>query len=192
LSLSVVLYGDETIDDLLEFVLNACTLGIPIITFGYVSFHEHTDSYFKKYLDLFYFLFTLRYAFEGDILLSGNILDTLDLAVRGLERTKICHCGESSVVVLPDGSVTPSICFGNDNGIFQKQYINWKRERIFFLERSGCSGCELWKACRGGCMGASVFRSSSHLERDHEFCSLLSSVWEKILKDTHNSDIGNG
>ena len=184
LSLSVVLYGDETVDDLIDFVLNARSLGIPIITFGYISFHEHTDSNFQKYRDLFYFLFTLRYALEGEILLSGNILDTLDLAVRGLERTKICHCGESSVVVLPDGRITPSICFGNDNNISQTQYINWKKDRILFLESSGCLGCELWKACRGGCMGASVFLCSSHLERDHEFCSLLSSVWEKISKDT--------
>nr|VFK18340.1 MAG: radical SAM additional 4Fe4S-binding SPASM domain-containing protein [Candidatus Kentron sp. LPFa] len=183
LALSIVLYGDETEDQLVEFVEQAHLLGIRFLAFGYIGFHESTALCIEKYTDIFYCLFVLRYAFEDNILISGDILDTLDFAVRGLKRKRICHCGETSTVILPDGNLAPSICFGEGKKAFQIEYLRRKLERMRILELSDCSDCGLWEACKGGCMGAAVSRTGDHLNRDDVFCVLLRSVWEKIIHD---------
>jgi len=185
LSLAVVLYGDEKEKDLEKIILFAKDLHIKNIGFGYINFQHLSSAEVWNYSKLFHFLFILKYALSNDIFLGGDVLETLDLAVQGIKRQKICDCGESSLVIQPDGNVSPSICleYKPDSFLRYADFIQMKLERWCALENSSCSNCELWPACRGGCMGASISLYQNHLYRDEVFCSIVRHSWDLIKKD---------
>jgi len=185
LSLAVVLYGDEKESDLENFILFAKDLHIKNIGFSYINFRNLSSSEVWNYSKLFHFLFILKYALSNDIFLRGDVLETLNLAVQGIKRQKICDCGESSLVIQPDGTVSPSICleYRHDSFLNNADFLQMKLERWFALENSSCSNCELWPACRGGCIGESISLYQNHLHRDKVFCSILRYSWDLIKKD---------
>ncbi|MBC8180275.1 radical SAM protein [candidate division KSB1 bacterium] len=185
LCLSVVLYGTEKEYDLEEFVLFIKNIGIKNICFGYIGFKDLSLSEVMSYSRLFYFLFILKYAFSDEIFLGGRVLETLDLAVQRIKRQKICHCGETSLVIQPDGSVSPSICveYNSVHNYSIARYIKMKSERFNVLKDSSCGRCELWSVCHGGCMGESIALYRNHIIQDKVYCSILSKTWRQIKKD---------
>lgn len=191
LSLAVVLYGDEKEKDLEKFILLAKNLHIKNIGFSYINFQNLSSSEVWNYSKLFHFLFILKYALSNDIFLRGDVLETLNLAVQGIKRQRICDCGESSLVIQPDGTVSPSICleYKHDSFLNNEDFLQIKLERWFALENSGCSNCELWPACRGGCIGASISLYQNHFCRDKVYCDILRNSWDLIKKDLKSVEL---
>jgi len=185
LTLAVVLYGDETEKDLENFVLFAKDINIENICFGYIGFNHLTSSEIFNYSKLFYLLFILKNILSKDIFLGGDVLETLELAVQGIRRQKLCSCGESSLVFQPEGIISPSICikYIPNSSTSCADFIKMKIERRSALENSRCNNCELWPTCLGGCIGASILLYKNHLYREKVFCSILCQCWDLIKKD---------
>ena len=185
LSIAVMLDGCEDEEDIKNFIFSLIHIGVKNICFGYVKFQHLNTTTLLNYYRLFYFLFFLKYSLTDKIFIGGNILETLDLAVQNITRKRICHCGETSVVLQPDGNVTPSLCqnYYSDNSYSLTEFSKSKMYRWNFLESNRCFNCSLWPFCRGGCMGASIHLYKNYLSPDIEFCSIISKVWEKIEID---------
>ena len=182
---AVVLWGDESDKDIDEFIFACDDAGIRRVCFGHIAFEAINETRLSHYVNSFYRLMVLKYAMLDRINLGGDVLETLNMIVRGQQRNNSCHCGESSLVIQPDGSVTANLCADlNDlRSLSIADYLEMKRERLLLLPRAECVGCKFWGACQGGCMGQSIKMNRSHLAREENFCRLLKGIWTRIERD---------
>lgn len=181
LCISVTLSGNESIDDILRFVLTSKDIGITNFGFGFISFINHSKSIIDRYIEIFYFLVLLKYDLETQrVHIGGNMIDTIDLAINNQKRTRICNCGDTSFVIQPNGQISPSICYNSFLNNEPDEFIIIQKKREEKLKMGDCKCCELWDYCFGGCTGNAFVVQNNHYKCDIVFCNIIKGVWEKL------------
>lgn len=181
LCLSVTLSGNESVDDILKFVLTASDIGITNFEFGFISFISHSKSVIDKYIEIFYFLVLLKFDLVTQrVHIGGDLIDTIDLAINNQKRSKICNCGDTSFVIQPNGQISPSICYNSFLNNEPDEFMNIQKKREEKLKMNDCKFCELWDYCFGGCSGNAFVVQNNHYKCDIIFCKIIKGVWEKL------------
>lgn len=185
LCISIVMDGSETKNDIADVLNDLLQFGIGNVCFGFTSFFKLDRLSVERYTELFYFIFRAKCVLGSAIRIGGDILESLELHISGKTRSHNCHCGESSLAIQPDGRLSPSICFEDSphSAIPFDRYLLLKAERDAGLKCGECGNCELWRVCRGGCMGAAVKVSGQFFSRDESTCDILRSTWGRVLAD---------
>ena len=185
LCISVVLDSSESVAEVTSFLNDLVELGVENVCFGFISFSKLNEERVAKYAAVFHALFRAKCILRKEMRIGGDILETLDMHITRQVRSHNCHCGETCVVIQPDGKLSPSICFADKPGsaISFDEYMNAKQQREAALKNSSCGSCELWGACQGGCMGAAVSASGRLLSKDESMCGILCSAWKSIKVD---------
>ncbi len=112
----------------------------------------------------------------SQIIVGGAIIESaLDYAHGNLYSSS-CMCGEKSITIQPDGTITPSLHFFLNKKVTIQEFANLKKNRSTQLRNGICSECKYWMVCYGGCMAHADFLTGDPSNRDEEYCYLLSNV----------------
>lgn len=191
---SSVLFGDETPEELDGFVELLIDCGVPMAGFTHQTATPLSLDDVAAFGGSLFRLMELRYACANEIEIVGAIIDDLDLWIRGASRSGACECGDTSMVIEPDGSIGSQLCRDHLNGppITPAELLEHKRTRLIALEQGECAGCDLWEVCRGGCLTEAVrFGAGSHARAPY-FCAVLQTAaalaaqelqWPVVLAD---------
>jgi radical SAM additional 4Fe4S-binding domain len=114
------------------------------------------------------------------ISIGGAIIESAcDYARRNLYKSS-CLCGEKSITIQPDGSLTPSLHTNLNSKFSLTTFAKIKNKRNNVLRSGICSDCQFWDVCWGGCMAHAEFLTGSYLNRDEEYCYILSNILKSM------------
>lgn len=184
---SVVLFGDESADELQTFVDLAVRSGLRAIGFSHRTATSLDLNERERYVDQYYELFRLRLAWQGTIRIGGAMLESLEIHFAGGYRVASCECGVTSMVLEPDGRLGMGICFDNHDyhpdAVNEFRSLKSERERTL-KETPPCSTCALWDVCRGGCVGEASQHAGDPMARAPLHCTLLRGVAARVQADS--------
>jgi len=111
-----------------------------------------------------------------ELKIGGAIIESACDYIHKKSYSSPCMCGERSITVQPDGKVTPSLHTSLSEEYSFDEFIRLKENRGLRLKYGICSDCQFWGVCHGGCMSHARFITGDALNRDEEYCYVLSNV----------------
>ncbi len=185
LFVSTVLFGDETRDELEEFVLRLRNAGVPAVGFTHLRSSELATAEIETAIMQYHHLFRLRLALRRELLIAGAVLDSIELHMRGGCRTDACECARNSLVVEPDGTTSMGLCFDHESLRPTKveELRDIKDRRRAYLMAGPCAGCRLWDVCQGGCVSEGHRSSGNPLDRAEMWCAILLGIAARVETD---------
>jgi radical SAM protein with 4Fe4S-binding SPASM domain len=184
LCLSTVLFGDESADELSRYVEDAKSSGVKSIGFTHRTASPMSKAEIAATVDQYHHLFRLRLAERPEIEIFGSMLDSIELSIIGGSRKAPCECGRNSVVVEPDGTLSPGVCFDHRRGRYSiMQFTQLRSERPAHLLEGMCGTCRLWSVCQGGCVSEAIRLNGSPLTRANLECEIIRGLASLIERD---------
>lgn len=117
---------------------------------------------------------------KSRITVGGAIIESALDYLHGTIYSSSCMCGEKSITVQPDGTITPSLHFFLNQEIPLQDFAGYKKNRSNELRKGVCAGCEYWRVCMGGCMAHAGFLTGTPANRDEEYCYILTNVLKSL------------
>lgn len=184
ISVSSVLHGDETLDDMLRFIEVLETCGIKSWGFSHQSYLGLSPALLSRYTNQYYDAFRVSVVVGDRVSVSNGIIDSLKIQLKGGSRDAACECARHSVVIEPDGSLSPGVCQDHVRGrLSPKEFIPLQETRSTRLQASECKGCPLWNVCYGGCMTEATRLTGSPNGRSIVECHLLTELHRRVSFD---------
>lgn len=179
IQVQTVLSPKDKAETIRQFV-DLCALhGVGWIGLGYPTYQLYAKEEMDSQLVIYSELIRHLKKFRG-ISIGGAIVESAIDFLKGNRYSSFCMCGENSVTIQPDGSLSPSLCFEPNAFESLDTFVKAKYEREKKLREGYCSDCEIWNVCHGGCMGHAKFLTGDMYSHDNEFCYLISGVIKKL------------
>lgn len=179
IQIQTLLSPEDNIENIYQFINTCISHDIAWIGIDYPKYQRYSKEELDTQISIYSTLIRHLKQFEG-ISIGGAVIESVIDFFGGCIYSSSCMCGEKSITIQPDGSISPSLHLdGNEFpslDIFIEQKI--KRERQ--LRKGYCSECEIWDVCHGGCMGHAKFLTGDFYNPDDEFCYLLSGVIKAV------------
>jgi radical SAM protein with 4Fe4S-binding SPASM domain len=184
LSIATVMFGDESADELKEFIDALVGAGVSSVGLGHITVSAKTPHEVTIAVNQYYQLFRLRLAYRPKIQIIGTVLDSLELHLAGNARKAACECGRNSVVIEPDGQLNVGLCFDHKRDTYTpEKFLSIRSDRPGYLLKGACSGCALWDVCQGGCVSEAVRLNGTPFARAEIQCQILLGVAERLEAD---------
>lgn len=184
LVMSCVLFGDETSEDIARFIDRLASLGVRACGFAHQSATYLSQAKIATAIDQYYELFKLKLALRDSFAICGTILDSTELHFRNGLRLGACECGLRSVVLEPDGGLSPGVCMDHRRGIMSVDEFSVIRSaRPQRLLQGVCGTCPLWEVCHGGCVSEAIRLHGTPYERATAHCQILLGVTRRVRAD---------
>lgn len=175
----------DSIETICQFI-NLCILhGVGWIGLDYPQYQLYTREELDTQISVYFELFKRLKEFKG-IVIGGSIIEAVIDFFSGYTYSSSCMCGEKSITIQPDGSISPSLHFGSSEFSSLDIFVENKSNRERRLRMGNCKECEIWDVCHGGCMGHAKFLTGDIYESDKEFCYLLSGVIKTCMSKGYN------
>lgn len=179
IQIQTLLSPTDSLESIYKFI-NVCTLyGVGWIGIEYPNYQRYSKEELDAQIYVYSTLITHLKQFE-DISVGGAIIESVVDFFSGYKYSSPCMCGEKSITIQPDGSVSPSLHFEPIEFPTLDDYIEKKFYREQLLRKGNCSECKIWDVCLGGCMGHAKFLTGDFYKPDKEFCYLLLGVIKKL------------
>ena len=160
---------------IIEFIKTCESSGAGWIGLEYPQYQRYSQNLMDHQISVY---LELIEALKGitQITIGGAIIEsTLDY-IHGNSYSSSCMCGEKSITIQPDGSISPSLHFFINKKNTIPEFLNLKKIRSSALRDGICGECDYWGVCHGGCMAHAEFLTGSSMNRDEEYCYILSNV----------------
>lgn len=172
----------DNVETICQFIENCTLYGIRWIGMVFPEYQLYTKEQLDKQICVYFELLKRLNNFK-DITVGGIMIESVLDFLQGKKYFSRCICGERSVVIQPDGSITPSIHFELNKSLSLENFNIIKFQRRSMLENNECAGCKIWNICLGGCMGHANFIAKDFLQPDKEFCYVLSGIINKLKSE---------
>jgi radical SAM protein with 4Fe4S-binding SPASM domain len=183
-----VLYGDETAEELREFIVRLSSAGIRSVGLTHRTTMPLTPAEIEGAIGHYYELFRLRLAGRSQVEIAGTILDSIELHLRGGLRKGPCECGRNSVAIEPDGRIRMGLCFDHRRDRIEAedfQVIRSERPK-HLREHDLCGSCALWDVCHGGCVSEAIRIHGTPYARASVHCEILRGVAQRVEEDVRH------
>ncbi len=177
--IQTVLSKSDKPDDILKFMKTCESHEIGWIGLGYPQYQRHSknelDGQIETYLQIIKFIDSFL-----ELKVGGAMIESVCDFIQGISYNSSCMCGEKSITIQPDGTITPSLHNSLNKRYNLSEFIRLKEDRCSVLKNGICSCCQFWNTCHGGCMAHAEFITGNVYNRDVEYCYVLSNVLRRI------------
>ena len=178
LQIQTILAQGDRPESVCTFINSCVSYGVGWIGLGYPAYQRFTEEEMEAQIDVYCEI--IRHSISRpEIGIGGAIIESAIDFLNERTYSSYCMCGENSVTIQPDGSVSP--CLYLEPGAFESldAFVKVKYKRGERLRNDYCLNCGIWGVCYGGCMGHARFLSGDIYSHDREFCYVLSGLVEK-------------
>ncbi len=179
LQIQTALTQGDDIESICRFIDLCVSYGVGWLGLGYPVYQRYTRKEMNAQIDIY--CKTIKHSRNRpEITIGGAIIESAIDFLNGQTYSSCCMCGENSVTIQPDGSLSPSLYFEPSAFKSVDAFVKVKYRREEQLRKDHCLNCEIWDVCHGGCMGHTKFLTGDIYSYDKEFCYVLCGLIEKL------------
>lgn len=175
IQIQTLLSPEDNIENIYQFINTCIYHGIRWIGIEFPNYQRYSKEELDRQIITYSELIRHLKLFEG-ISVGGAVIESVTDFLGGGIYSSSCMCGEKSITIQPDGSISPSLHLEYNEFPSLDIFIEKKIRRERQLRKGYCYECEIWDVCHGGCMGHAKFLTGDFYNPDNEFCYLLSRV----------------
>lgn len=179
IQIQTILSPKDTIETICQFIELCSLQGVKWIGLGYPQYQSSTEEELNMQIKVYSELIKYLKDFK-EISIGGIVIESVIDFFNGWTYSSSCNCGEDSVTIQPDGSVSPCLYFKPDEFKSIDAFVETKYTRAEQLRNGYCLKCKIWSVCHGGCMAHAKFLTGDVYSHDKEFCYLISGVIKKV------------
>jgi len=172
IQLQTVLNLDDSYSSIKEYLDECDNLNYKWIGLSFPEYTTYTNKELDYQVDIYVNLIK-NIAMWKNLKLGGGIIGSVCDYLAGIEYNSCCMCGECTVTIQPDGSITP--CYHQEvNNLYSIDEISSAKVlRANHLRNSVCKECDYWCVCHGGCLKGGIFYHDDPQAIDDSFCYVL-------------------
>jgi len=177
--IQTILSNNDNPEDIFKFMKVCASHEIGWIGMQYPQYQRYTKSELESQVEIYLQIINFMDSFV-ELNVGGAIIESACDYIQGVSYSSSCMCGEKSITIQPDGTITPSLHNTLNKKYNLTEFARLKEERCSILKDGICSCCQFWSVCHGGCMAHAEFITGNAYSRDVEYCYVLSNVLSRI------------
>ena len=178
--LQTVLSMDDSLTDIVRFLDYCDNLNYNWIGIGYPECMPYTPKDLDIQVWIYANLLNMSSRWQN-IILGGAILESIHDYMSGVIYNTSCMCGECSITIQPDGTLTPCYHYRVNEISSVDSISSIKRIREDMLKNTTCVDCDYWGICHGGCLLGGLYHNNNHFTKDPAFCYVLKNLVTKCI-----------
>lgn len=173
--IQTVLNMSDNLKNIFQFLHHCESYNVGWIGIGFPQYSRYSENDLNIQIEIYRNIIENINEFS-EMRIGGAIIESVLDYLNSHIYCSSCMCGEKSITIQPNGLITPSLHLSLSNMFSFKEFTKLKKIRRLVLRNQICRNCKIWDICYGGCMAHAYFLTGEILQKDTEYCYVLSHL----------------